>query len=131
MLKVLLGLFLLLTTMPLSAAQNSAANPGYVSLGDPLVLNLATGGTRLSFVQLKADVLVKNENDIGLVELHIPALRHQLILMLSEQNAADMKSATKREELRKTVTSRIRSVFKELTGVDAIEEVLFTSFLVQ
>jgi flagellar protein FliL len=130
MLKVILGL-LLLSSLPASAAEQASADPGYVSLGEPLVLNLTTEGTRLSFVQLKAEVLIKDESDADLVEMHIPALRHQLILMLSEQNAADMKTATKREQLRQKISAKMRSVFKQLTGKDDIEEVLFSSFLVQ
>lgn len=129
--KIILGLLLLVTCLPVSAAEEAATNPGYVSLGEPLVLNLTTEGTRLSFVQLKADVLIKDEGDTDLVKLHIPALRHQLILMLSEQNAADMKTVAKREQLRQKISEKMRSVFKELTGKDDIEEVLFSSFLVQ
>jgi flagellar protein FliL len=131
MLKVILGLLLLVSSLPASAAEQASADPGYVSLGEPLVLNLTTEGTRLSFVQLKAEVLIKDESDADLVEMHIPALRHQLILMLSEQNAADMKTATKREQLRQKISAKMRSVFKQLTGKDDIEEVLFSSFLVQ
>lgn len=132
--KIIVGLLLLMLNLSLYAADDKAKadlTPGYVSMGEPLVLNLATDSTRLSFVQIKADMLVRDENNIDLVKLHMPALRHQIILMLSEQDAAKMKSPLDREKLRKEITAKIRSVFKDLAGEDDIEDVLFSNFLVQ
>jgi flagellar protein FliL len=132
--KILLGLLLLMFQLPILAAdtaEQAAATPGYVSMGEPLVLNLATDSTRPTYVQLKADIMVKDENNIDLVTLHMPALRHQLILMISEQNAAKMKAPLEREKLRKKIVTKIRSVYKKLTGSDDIEDVLFSNFLVQ
>jgi flagellar protein FliL len=132
--KILLGLLLLIFTLPLMAAdepEKVELTPGYVSMGEAMVLNLATDSPRLTFVQLKADVLVRDEDSIDSVTLHMPALRHQVILMLSEQDAAKMKSPVEREKLRKQITDKVRSVYKELVGKDDIEEVLFSNFLVQ
>jgi flagellar protein FliL len=132
--KILLGLFLLMFQLPTLAAdtpEQDAATPGYVSMGEALVLNLATDSNRPTYVQLKADIMVKDENYIDLVTLHMPALRHQLILMISEQNANKMKDPLEREKLRKEIVTKIRSVYKKLTGSDDIEDVLFSNFLVQ
>jgi flagellar protein FliL len=132
--KILLGLLLLIFTLPLMAAdepEKVELTPGYVSMGEAMVLNLATDSPRLTFVQLKADILVRDEDSIDSVTLHMPALRHQVILMLSEQDAAKMKSPIEREKLRKQITDKVRSVYKELVGKDDIEEVLFSNFLVQ
>jgi flagellar protein FliL len=134
MLKILLAVVLLMFHLPLLAADETEKDkltPGYVSMGEAMVLNLDTDSTRLSYVQLKADVLVKDENSIELVKLHMPALRHQIILMLSEQDAARMKSPVEREKLRKKISDKVRSVFKELAGKDVIEEILFSNFLIQ
>jgi flagellar protein FliL len=132
--KIIISLLLLIFTLPLLAAdepEKPELTPGYVSMGDAMVLNLATDSTRLSFAQVKADVLVRDENNSDQVKLHIPALRHQVILMLSEQDAAKMKSPLEREKLRKQISDKVRSVYKELVGRDDIVEVLFSNFLVQ
>lgn len=131
--KILLIIVLLMFHLPLLAADEEMpeVTPGYVALGEAMVLNLATDGPRLAFVQLKADILVRDEINVEQVKLHIPALRHQMILMISEQNVANVKSALEREKLRKSITEKVSSVYKELTGSDDIEEVLFTNFLVQ
>ncbi len=103
----------------------------YVSLGKPMVLNLTTHGKRLTFLQISADVLVKDDNAKEVVETHIPAIRHELILLLSEQLASEMKSPAKREEVRQMASANIRSRIEELSGNKDVEEVLFTEILVQ
>ncbi len=118
-----------------SAADEESApekKPAYVSLGQPMVLNLTTGARRLSFLQIEADVLVANDDAKDVVETHIPAIRHQLVLLLSEQKAMDMKTPTKREALRQQATQDVRNIIAELNGSDdGIEEVLFSTVLVQ
>ncbi len=106
--------------------------PAYVSLGQPMVLNLTTGARRLSFLQIEADVLVANDDAKDVVETHIPAIRHQLVLLLSEQKAIDMKTPTKREALRVQATEDVRSILEQLSGTkEGVEEVLFSTVLVQ
>ncbi len=112
--------------------QDVAKKPAYVSLGQPMVLNLTTGARRLSFLQIEADVLVANDDAKDVVETHIPAIRHQLVLLLSEQKALDMKTPTKREALRVQATQDVRDIIAELSGNnEGIEEVLFSTVLVQ
>ncbi len=105
--------------------------PGYVSLGDPMVLNLSTNDKKLTFLQLKADVLVKDDTAKEIVEKHIPAIRHKLIVLLSEQSALDMKTPAKRERIRQQATQEIRDMIGKMTDNTDIEEVLFSNFLVQ
>lgn len=105
--------------------------PGYVSLGEPMVLNLATDSKRLTFLQLKADVLVKDDDAKKIVEAHISAIRHKLIVLLSEQSAIDMKTPAKREEIRQQATSEIRDMIDQMADNNNIEEILFSHFLVQ
>ena len=105
--------------------------PGYVSLGETMVLNLSTDGRKLSFLQLKADVLVGDDDSKSVVESHLPAIRHQLIVMLSEQSATDMKTPAKREQVRQQVTTQVRDMLKEMGDNPDVKEVLFSTFLVQ
>ncbi len=133
--KLLLACLFLLLQNPLLAADEEAGQgkkaPGYVSLGKPMVLNLSTGSRRLTFLQVSADVLVGDESSMSEIETHVPAIRHELIMLLSEQSAKDMKSPLKREEVRKQATENIKTRIKELSGNEDVQEVLFSKFLVQ
>ncbi len=133
--SVFLSIFLFCVSPPGFAADEEEVpkeKPGYISLGKkPMILNLATSGNRHVFLQIKADVLVKNEEAKEDIEPHIPAIRHKLIVLLSEQNVVDMKTPVKREEIRKLVTAEIRDLMEEMAGNKDIEEILFSNFLVQ
>ena len=103
----------------------------YISLGSPLVLNLSSKRSRNTYLQLTADVLVKDSGSEELIKTHIPAMRHQLIVLLSEQPARDMKSPAKREEVRKIALAQIQELVADLSNNKDISDVLFSSFLVQ
>lgn len=103
----------------------------YVSLGDAMVLNLSNNSKRLTFLQIKADLLLEDADSEALITTHLPAIRHELIVLLSEQSAMDMKSPTKREEVRKIATAQIKEMMVDLTGNEDISDLLFSSFLVQ
>jgi flagellar FliL protein len=109
------------------AAPKSSA---YVSLGDPMVLNLS-GGKRLTFLQISADVLVADSDAERTIKVHVPAIRHSLIMLLSEQNAKDIKSPARREEIRQQATARVKGLIADLSGSQDVSDVLFSSILVQ
>ena len=131
--KFILSVFiLLLGTMQAGASEESPApkSSAYVSLGDPMVLNLS-GTRRLTFLQISADVLISDSDAQETVKTHVPAIRHSLIMLLSEQKASDIKSPQKREEIRQQATARVRSLIADLSGNDDVSDVLFSSILVQ
>ncbi len=132
--KIIVSLFLaLIAITPLHAAEDEAQSSGksaYVSLGEPMVLNLG-GKRKLTFLQISADVLVGDSDAEEAVKIHVPAIRHTLIMLLSEQDAANIKSPGKREEIRRQATSQIRQLIADLSGNENVSEVLFSSILVQ
>ena len=109
------------------AAPTSSA---YVSLGEPLVLNLS-GKNRPTFLQISADVLLSDSDAEDTIKIHVPAIRHSLIMLLSEQKASDIKSPVKREEIRQQLTTQVKQVIAELSGNKDISDVLFSDILVQ
>ena len=108
-----------------------AKTSSYVSLGGPMILNLSNDNKRLTFLQLKADILVDDSASEALVKTHVPAIRHELIVLLSEQKVRDMKSSAKREEIRKIASTQVHALIADLTGSKDVSDVLFSSFLVQ
>jgi flagellar FliL protein len=61
----------------------------------------------------------------------VPAIRHSLIMLLSEQNAKDIKSPVRREEIRQQATARVEGLIADLSGSQDVSDVLFSSILVQ
>ena len=137
--KVLLplGLAILLCFQQVWAAEENEGeevmekSAAYISLGGPMVLNLSNDNRRLTFLQLQADILVEDSNSEEMIKTHVPAIRHELIVLLSEQKVSDMKSSAKREEIRKIATAQVQELIVDLTGSKDVGDVLFSSFLVQ
>ncbi|NNE62935.1 MAG: hypothetical protein HKN34_02520 [Gammaproteobacteria bacterium] len=136
MLKALLLISFLfsISAQSLLAAEEEEAvskTSAYVSLGDSMVLNLSNDNRRLTFLQVKADILIADADAEDLIKTHIPAIRHELIVLLSEQKAGDMKMASKREEIRKIATAQVQALMQELADSEEVTDILFSSFLVQ
>ena len=133
--KILLSLLLLAIGIAAVQASDEAEAPApgktaYVSLGDPMVLNLS-GKRKLTFLQISADVLVRDSDTEEAVKIHVPAIRHSLIMLLSEQKAADIKSPGKREEIRQVATANVKRLITDLSGEAEVAEVLFSNIRVQ
>ena len=112
-------------------ATKSDKKTDYVSLGKPMVLNLSSKRSRLTFLQLSADMLVKSEKAKEIAENFLPVFRHILILKLSEQDAQDIRTPEKREVLRAQISTEMIKAISEMSDASDIEEVLFSQFLVQ
>ena len=95
-----------------------------------MVLNLS-GPKRLTFLQISADVLVSDSDAEATIKTHVPAIRHSLIMLLSEQKAGDIKSPARREEIRQQATSQVQALIANLSGSQDVSEILFSSILVQ
>jgi flagellar FliL protein len=132
--KLLLSAMILLMVFARANAADdeaeASATSAYISLGDPMVLNLS-GSRRLTFLQLSADVLVSDSGAEETIKIHVPAIRHSLIMLLSEQKAGDIKSPARREEIRQQATSQVQALIADLSGSEAVSEILFSSILVQ
>lgn len=59
------------------------------------------------------------------------AISHNLIMLLSSQEARDLYSITGKERLRHAALEEIRNALKGLAVHAEIEEVFFTSFIIQ
>jgi flagellar FliL protein len=134
--NILFGLISVLFVLPSTGWSAEDEEPAkkssaYISLGSPMILNLTSQKGRLTFLQLQADVLVSDDSDENEIKIHIPAIRHELIVLLSEQAASDMKSPVKREEIRKIATANVQERIKELANLENVGEILFSNFLVQ
>jgi len=108
--------------------ESAPAKPSYVLLDPSIVVNLKSGG---KYSRIDVQVMTLDEEQLENIKLHSPALRHALILLLSEQKGKELKTPDGREAFRKAALTTVQGVIEELTGTTSIEEVFFTNFFVQ
>lgn len=86
---------------------------------------------RLKFI--KADITVSAYSDeaIAAVRAHDALVRHQIVMILSAQSEVSLAATTGQEVLREALAEKVKAVLKEETGKEQIDDLLFTSFVVQ
>jgi len=105
-----------------------AAKPSYYFLKPSIVVNLKSGG---KYARIDVQLMTLDEAELENIKLHAPALRHALILLLSEQKGKELKTPDGKEAFRKVALSTAQEVIEGLTGTASINEVYFTNFFVQ
>ena len=104
----------------------------YLSLTPSFVANFgASDGKKLKFV--KADISVRASSSEAITEVmdNDALVRHQIVMLLSRQTDKKMSSSAGQEEIRLKALKLVQDALQEETGSPQIEDLLFTSFIVQ
>ncbi len=122
---------LLLSTQILAEGEEEAApeKPVYHSLSPSLVVNLQAGAR---YMRCDVQLLAKNDTYLPDIQLHSPALRHELLLLIGDQKGSELKTPEGKEALRKAAHEAVNEVMTKLSGKKkVVKDLFFTSFLVQ
>jgi flagellar protein FliL len=121
--------------VPVAAVSKGAEGGGsgkpsvYYAIDPPLVVNFEDGSA-VRFLQITMEVMAHDEKVIESVKTNIPLIRNNLLLLMSNRNYQTMLSREGKEKLRQEALTEIRAVQKKTGGPD-VDDVLFTSFVVQ
>ena len=99
----------------------------YFELEEPLIVSL---GNEERYAQVHL-ALVMRDHDIGEeLEKHLPTLRNRLQRVLQRQDFRTLQRLEKKEKLAETMLETVNATLEE-EGVNAVERVLFTNFVMQ
>ena len=106
------------------------ASPIFFEIG-PFTVNLADDqyGPRLLYVGVT--LRLAEEGDQAVLEEHLPSVRSRLLTVMSGKQASELTSVGGKETLKEEVTAALEVPMSEGQEPPAIEEVLFTEFIVQ
>lgn len=114
------------------AKEEAPAHPfQYIELKPALTVSFGTTG-RVGY--LKAGISLRVANAAApAVELHMPAIRHELIMFFSRQTPEVLAAPDKREGLRTEALENMRKLLGEAAQVkpEEVEDLLFTEFFTQ
>jgi flagellar protein FliL len=103
----------------------------FVELKPALVVNFGSTG-RVAY--LKAGVSLKVASAAkAAIEPHLPAIRHELIMLLSRQDEAALGPGEQRDALRLAALEALRALLTESAGIEAedLQDLLFTEMVTQ
>jgi flagellar FliL protein len=109
------------------------AEAHYFSLDPAFVVNFQSEGRRRNgrFLQVTLDAMTRDETVLDGVKRHMPVIRNNLVLLFSRQNYDALMTNEGKEQLRADTLTEIRSILEERIGQAGVEEVYFTSFVMQ
>lgn len=125
-----LGLLLCLHIPASLAAGGDSSNSLYFAMEKPFVVNLS-GSDTLTYLQVNVQFKLKKPEFRAKLQQQLPAIENTLVMLLSDQTVASIKSVQGKQALRKTALKSVQQICKKLIGDPAIDAVYFTGFIIQ
>ena len=113
------------------ASEEADALVQYIEMKPSFVLNYGPPSAKLRYAKVDISLRVDTRSAASTVEHHMPALRNEIVLLLSKQNEDMMGNTEGREKLRLEALVLLKEFLDKEAGSTAIEDLLFTSFVVQ
>lgn len=101
----------------------------YINLEPPLVTNYQHD--RLRYLKAEINVKVLGQETADAIEQHKPAIRHELLLMLSEYDMNTLMVVGKRQAILDRSKQVIEGILEEEGTAAQVKEVLFVNFIVE
>lgn len=116
---------------PGSAAASVPKGPAiYLPMEPAFVVNFGPKAD-VRFMQISIQIATRDAAVIERVKTHTPAIRNGLVMLYSSQDPIRLNTRPGKEELLKQTLDEINRVLKEQTGSAGVENVYFTSFVMQ
>ena len=88
-------------------------------------------GKTIRHMQVNIEIKLEDQANAPKIDLHRGPIRHELILLLSSQDARTISAAAGKETLRKEALAAAQKVMQELEGEPIVEALYFTNFIIQ
>ena len=108
----------------------SSSNSPYIPLNPPLIVNV-TDGKRVRHMQVSIQLKIDKPENAPHIENHRPAIRHELIMLLTGQDVSKLSSTQGKEALRLEAQTAVQKVLQEHTGQPGITGLYFTNLIIQ
>jgi len=112
---------------PGEAKVEPAKPPVFMPL-ETFTVNLQGG---VQYLQTDITLQVSDPAQIEEIKLHMPRVRSRLLALLSSKNAEDLATAENKKDLAKEIMAQVSQPFYPKGKPQKIDDVLFTSFVIQ
>ena len=106
------------------------ADPVYFKLDPAFVVNLPGGGS-VKMLQIAVEVMTRTPSLTEALKANDPMIRHHLLNLLEQQQAADLMTVEGREGLQQAILDLLSEKLMSLNEPGQIEGVFFTQFVMQ
>ncbi|WP_350432209.1 flagellar basal body-associated protein FliL [Shewanella sp. H8] len=101
----------------------------YYGFEPDIVTNYISNRKKLGFVKISIELMVKNPDDLIILEHHDPLLRSAIVEILGNQSEDKVKSLSGREEIRRECYKTLNLLMEKEVGRSVVVNLLFTKYL--
>jgi len=111
------------------AGDEESAEPviEYVEMTPKFTVNLEKAG---KYLVVNVQLMAEGEKYIEKIKKHLPALRHELIMLYSGRSSTELQTMEQREALRVESKKAISKALDKHSNSDGFRDLFFTEFLV-
>ena len=124
---ILLFLFIFLGPV-FASEEDEPVEISYVELKPSIVSNL-TGGPK--YIRCDIQLMTEQASAVYDIELHMPAIRHTILMLIANQDGNHLKSRKGKKELRTKALESVKNVLEEITGKPLVKDLYFTAYYVK
>ncbi len=105
-------------------------DPNYIDLKPAFTVNLAPEDP-VGFLQISMQVLTFDDDVADELEKHKPLIRNNLVVLFGHQKSADLRALQGKEQLQKSALETVQTIINEHGSGGPVDNVFFTSFVMQ
>ncbi len=113
-----------------AGAEPTVGTALYVGMPRPFVFNVP-GASRERLVQIKAQLLVRGQNNEELAKQHIPLIESTMLRTFSKANADDLVTAAGKDTLKAAALKDVQDALVGVANTKVVEDILFSGFVMQ
>jgi len=112
---------------PKEAEETLQKVPVYLPL-ETFTVNLQDGE---QYMQIDITLQVADQAQVDAIKLHMPRVRSRLLALLSSKHAEELATAEDKQKLAKEILAQVRLPFNPKGKPQQLDDVLFTTFVIQ
>jgi flagellar FliL protein len=109
---------------------NRGDAPIFLAIEPNFTVNIV-GGARLRMMQVKVQLMARNQKILDIAVASMPLIQNALVSLFSSKSYDDLITKEGKEALRIESLKTVQAIIQKDIGQPGIEEVLFTSFVMQ
>lgn len=110
------------------ATNDEPVKISYVEMKPSFVSNL-TGGPK--YIRCDIQLMSKYASNVPEIELHMPALRHAILMLLAGADGKKLLTSDGKEAFRLQALEAVNKTLKEVSGKAKVKDLYFTSYYVK
>lgn len=102
----------------------------YFEMSKPIVVDFPQGSA-VQHGRITVSMLAEGAETMGVLKKNEPMIRNNLLMLIGAQDSNVLNTPEGKDMLRKAILDEVTAVLKKMAGKGQVDEIFFTSFVMQ